>query len=117
MLFRSYGALAGLDVLLENYTTVWTMWAHMLPELQARERARLQDFARFGRSFQLGLRKRDGSDQRVTAAVSLLAPTFDQMGKLNLKKINDRKADLTDETAALWDEVNELLTRIETSVA
>jgi len=112
-----YGALAGFDVLLENYTTVWTMWAHMLPELKTHERARLQDFARFGRSFQFGLRERDEPDQRITAAVSLLAPTFDQMGKLNIKKINDRKADLTDETVALWDEVNELLTQIETSVA
>lgn len=112
-----YGTLAGFDMLLENYATVWAMWAHMLPGLKSRERARLQDFARFRRSFELGLRKREDQDQRVNAAVSLLAPTFDTMGALNVRAINDRKADLTDDTAALWDEVGQLIAQIETSAA
>jgi len=112
-----YGTLTAFDVLMENYATVWAMWAHMLPKLKARDRARLQDFARFRRSFELGMREREASDSHVNAAVSLLAPTFDKMGALNVKAINDKKADLTAETAALWDEVGQLIKEIETKVA
>jgi len=111
-----YGTLTAFDVLMENYATVWAMWAHMLPKLKARDRARLQDFARFRRSFELGMREREASDSHVNAAVSLLAPTFDKMGALNVKAINDKKADLTVETAALWDEVGQLIKEIETKV-
>jgi len=111
-----YGTLTAFDVLMENYATVWAMWAHMLPKLKARDRARLQDFARFRRSFELGMREREASDSHVNAAVSLLAPTFDKMGALNVKAINDKKADLTVETAALWDEVGQLIKEIETKI-
>jgi hypothetical protein len=112
-----YGTLSGFDTLLENYATAWAMWAHMLPKLKARDRARLQDFARFRRSFELGMREREESDPHVHAAVSLLAPTFDAMGTLNVKALNDKKADITAETAALWDEVGKLIGEIEASVA
>lgn len=110
-----YGTLTGFDALVENYATVWAMWAHMLPKLKKRERARLQDCARFGRSFQLGLRERDEQDQRVSAAVALLMPTFDSIGALNLRAIDDKKADLTDDIASLWDEVGQLIAQIEAS--
>lgn len=110
-----YGTLNTFDSLLENYTTVWAMWAHILPRLSPRDRARLQDFARFTRSFQLGLRELEEDDQRVTAAVSLLFPTFERLGELNVKKIDDRRADIDDETEALWDEVGQLLMQIEES--
>jgi hypothetical protein len=112
-----YGTLTGFDALLENYSTTWAMWAHMLPKLKARDRARLQDFARFRRSFELGVREREESDSHINAAVSLLAPTFDKMGQLNLKALNEKKADITEETAALWGEVSKLIGEIETSVA
>lgn len=112
-----YGTLANFDTLLENYATVWAMWAHMLPGLKARDRARLQDFARFRRSFELGLRERQETEQRFNATVSLLAPTFDSVGTLNSRAIDDRKADLTTDTGALWDEVGQLINRIETSSA
>lgn len=110
-----YGTLVDLDTLLENYTTVWGIWAHLLPNLRPRERMRLQDFARFRRSFQLGLRERDESDERMTAAVSLLAPTFDSMGAINLKGIEDRSADLSEDAATLWDETDELIEEIVSS--
>ncbi len=93
------------------------MWAHMLPKLKARDRARLQDFARFRRSFDLGMREREVQDSHVTAAAALLAPTFDALGKLNLKAINDRKADLEAEMPPLWDEVGRLVAQIESTVA
>jgi len=112
-----YGTLASFDTLLENYATVWAMWAHMLPKLKQRDRARLQDFARFRRSFELGMREREESDAHVNAAVSLLAPTFDALGALNVKALNDKKADVTAETNALWDEVGALVKQIEDSVA
>jgi len=110
-----YGTIVGFDVLLQNHITVWSMWAHMLPSLKARDRARLQDFARFKRSFDLGLRKREEPDNRVNAAAALLAPTFEKLGDLNLRMIEDRKAEIDDETAALWDEVTQLLAQIESS--
>ncbi|MFQ5409322.1 MAG: hypothetical protein ACE5FI_12995 [Anaerolineales bacterium] len=110
-----YGTIVGFDTLLGNFTAVWAMWAHVLPTLKPGDRARLQNFARFGRSFQLGLRKREETDDRVNAAVTLLAPTFESLGELNLKKIADRKVDITADTATLWDEVNKLLAQIETS--
>lgn len=112
-----YGTLTSFDTLMENYTTVWAMWAHMLPKLKPRDRARLQDFARFRRSFDLGVREREASDSHISAAVTLLAPTFDKMGALNVKAINDKKADLTAETAVLWDEVSQLIKEIETKIA
>jgi hypothetical protein len=112
-----YGTLAGFDTLLENYATVWAMWAHMLPKLKPRDRARLQDFARFRRSFDLGMREREENDAHINAAVSLLAPTFDQLGKLNLRANNDRKVDLAPEMPALWDEASKLLVQIESAVA
>ncbi len=112
-----YGTLNGFDSLVENYLTVWSMWAHMLPKLKPRDRARLQDFARFRRSFELGLRKVQGDDERIGTALTLLVPTFDTMGALNLKGIDDRKADLTEETSALWDEVGGLISQIESSAA
>lgn len=112
-----YGVTVNFDILLKNYSTTWSMWAHLLPKLKPRERARLQDFARFNRSFQLGLRKREDSDERLVAAVSLLAPTFDNLGELNLRKIDDRRADITDDTAALWGEVEQLLAQIEKAPA
>ncbi len=112
-----YGTLTGFDALLENYATAWAMWAHLLPGLKARDRARLQDFARFRRSFELGMRERDENDAHVNAAVSLLAPTFDSLGALNVKAINDKKADLTTDLAGLWDEVSKLIGEIETTAA
>ncbi len=112
-----YGTLASFDTLLENYATVWAMWAHMLPKLKQRDRARLQDFARFRRSFELGVREREESDPHLNAAAGLLAPTFDALGALNVKALNDKKADVTDETAAQWDEVAKLIKQIEDSVA
>ena len=112
-----YGTLASFDTLLENYATVWAMWAHMLPKLKQRDRARLQDFARFPRSFELGMREREESDSHVNAAVSLLVPTLDALGALNVKALNDKKADITDETAAQWGEVAKLIQQIEESVA
>lgn len=112
-----YGTLASFDTLLENYATVWAMWAHMLPKLKQRDRARLQDFARFRRSFELGVREREESDPHVNAAAALLAPTFDALGALNVKALNDKKADVTDETAAQWNEVAKLIKQIEDSVA
>jgi len=112
-----YGTLNGFDSLVENFSTVWSMWAHMLPKLKPRDRARLQDFARFRRSFELGLRKVQGDDKRIGTALTLLVPTFDTMGALNLKGIDDRKADLTEETSALWDEVGGLISQIESSAA
>lgn len=112
-----YGTLVDFDTLLQNYATAWAIWAHLLSTLKPRDRARLQDFARFGRSFQLGLREREEPDQRVGAAVSLLAPTFESLGALNLKKIDDRKADLTDDTATLWDEVSNLVAQLAASAA
>jgi hypothetical protein len=112
-----YGTLTSFDALLENYATAWAMWAHVLPKLKQRDRARLQNFARFRRSFELGMRERDESDPHVNAAVSLLAPTFDSLGALNLKALNDKKADVTNETAALWDETAKLIQQIEESVA
>ena len=111
-----YGTLTGFDMLMENYATVWAMWAHMLPQLKARDRARLQDFARFRRSFELGTRERADSDAHINAAVSLLAPTFDKIGALNVKALNDKKADITPEIAALWNEVGQLIKEIQTKV-
>ncbi|MBI3764276.1 MAG: hypothetical protein HY260_20740 [Chloroflexi bacterium] len=112
-----YGTLTGFDVLMENYATVWAMWAHMLPKLKSRDRARLQDFARFRRSFELGVREREESDPQLNAAAGMLAPTFDKMGALNVKALNDKKADITADTAALWDEVAKLIGEIEATVA
>lgn len=112
-----YGTLTGFNVLLENFATVWAMWAHMLPLLKSRDRARLQDFARFRRSFELGVREREESDPRLTAAAGMLAPTFDKLGALNVKAINDKKADIAADTAALWDEVAKLIGEIEATAA
>src|SRR5581483_6103084 len=92
-----YGALSSFETLMDNYSTVWTMWAHMLPKLKPRDRARLGDFARFRRSFELGLREREVDDSHINAAVSLLAPTFDTLGVLNVKAMSDKKADITGE--------------------
>lgn len=110
-----YGTLAGLDALIENYSTVWAIWAHLLPNLKPRERMRLQDFARFRRSLQLGLRERDETDERLNATVSLLASTFESMGALNVKAIDDRTLDLTDDIVILWEEASQLLAQVKTS--
>jgi hypothetical protein len=47
----------------------------------------------------------------------LLAPTFDKIGALNIKALNDKKADITPEIAALWNEVGQLIKEIQTKVA
>lgn len=112
-----YGTLTGFDGLMENFATVWAMWAHMLPLLKSRDRVRLQDFARFRRSFELGVREREASDPHLNAAAGMLAPTFDKIGALNVKAINEKKADIAADTAALWDEVAKLIGEIEATVA
>ncbi len=112
-----YGTLTNFDVLLENFATVWAMWAHLMPKIKPRDRARLQGFERFRRSFELGVREREQEDSHINAAAALLAPTFDKMGALNVRAMNDKKVDVTAETAELWDEVGKLLNQIETTVA
>jgi len=112
-----YGALTDFGTLIRNYSSVWAMWAHMLPKLKPRDRARLGDFARFRRSFELGLREREADDRRISAAVSLLAPTFDALGALNIKAINDKNADVTEATGQLWEDTARLLQEIEKSAA
>lgn len=102
-----YGTLTGYDAMLKNFATVWAIWAHVLPQLKPKERARLGDFARFSRSFQLGMREADAD--RVGDAVVRLAPAFARMGELNLKAIEDKKLDFTDDLQAMWDDVSKLI--------
>lgn len=112
-----YGALSDLETLLENFAVTWALMAHRLPRMKPRERSRLQDFARFRRSLELGLRARKEEDQRLSAAVTLLIPAFEKLGAGNLKAMEDKKLDLTAETGELWDEVSRLIGQIEKSQA
>ncbi len=80
-----YCTLTDFETLIKNSATVWSMLAHMLPGLKPGERSRLQDFARFRRSFELGLRLRKKKDKRINAAISLIAPAFDNLGSISLK--------------------------------
>lgn len=108
-----YCTLTDFETLIKNSATAWSLLAHMLPGLKPGERSRLQDFARFRRSFELGLRIREKKDKRINAAIALIVPTFDKLGAINLKGIDDSKQDLTDEVSALWDEVSELMEQFE----
>ncbi len=112
-----YGALTELGQLVDNFATVWALWAHVLPRLKARDRARLQDFARFARSIDLGLREREKSDAHVSAAVTLLVPTFEKLGALNMQALDNKNADLTGTLTKLWEEVGQLIGQIETAAA
>lgn len=104
-----YGTLTDVETLIKNSATAWSIQAHMLPGLNPRERARLQEFARFRRSFELGLRLREEEDKRISAAIALLAPAFDKLGAINLKGIEDSKRDLSEEVNVLWDELAALM--------
>jgi hypothetical protein len=108
-----YGTLTDLEGLLKNYATTWSILAHLLPEIKSSERARLQDFARFRRSFELGLRARKERNERISAAVSLLAPTFDHLGAVNMDAIEDKGLDVEGKIKPLWDDVSKLIEKIE----
>ncbi len=112
-----YGALTDLDTLLENCLTVWAVWAHIVPGLKARDRARLQDLARFRTSLDLGVRERENGDSHISAAVSLLAPTFEKIGALNVRALDDKSANLDKAMVDLWEDLAKLVKQIDTSVA
>ena len=112
-----YGAMGDLSTLIKTFMTTWAVWAHLVSCLDKRERARLQDFARFRRSLELALRHREDKDKRVEAAASLLASTFDKLGELNLKVAGANQEKAPGGMDALWDEVAGLLEKIEASRA
>lgn len=108
-----YGTQVDLETLLRNFAITWAMLAHDLPEMKSGQRARLQDFARFRRSLELGLRARKGQDATISATVSLLAPTFDQLGEINTQAMEDRTLDVAGRVNPLWDDVGKLIGKIE----
>jgi hypothetical protein len=110
-----YGTQVDLDTLLRNFAIAWAMLAHDLPKMKSGQRARLQDFARFHRSLELGLRARKSQDAQISATVSLLAPTFDQLGEVNTQAMKDRTLDVAAEVDPLWDEVGRLIGKIDSA--
>jgi hypothetical protein len=110
-----YGAMGDMSTLMSAFVPTWAVWAHLVSCLDKRDRARLQDFARFRRSLEIAVRHREAKDERVEAAASLLAGAFDKLGVFNLKAAEASVEKAPGAMDALWDEVAGLLDRIEGS--
>jgi hypothetical protein len=110
-----YGAMGDMSTLIDAFIPTWAVWAHLVSCLDKRDRARLQDFARFRRSLEIALRHREERDERVVAAAALLADAFDKLGEFNLKAAGASMEKAPGAMDALWDEVAGVLDRIEGS--
>jgi hypothetical protein len=110
-----YGAMGDMGTLVDAFVPTWAVWAHLVSCLDKRDRARLQDFARFRRSLEIAVRHREDKDERIAAAASLLAGAFDKLGEFNLKAAGGSMEKAPGAMDALWDEVAGLLDRIEGS--